>query len=72
MVYSIQHGPPGAGAEWGLAFVGPIGSFSSVVFDENMTATKPGWPDDGVNLTERNQKVYWTTAAGTEVRLTQA
>lgn len=72
IMYAVQMGPPGAGAEWGIAFVGPLGAYPNVTFDKNMMASKPAWPDEGTRLTERNDKVFWTnTVSRSVIRMVQ-
>jgi hypothetical protein len=74
LVFSLQSGPPGAGAPWGVAFLAPVvrALNNNVVLMPNKSSFKaisPAWPDDLIYLTvyQETGQIYWTSSPGNQL-----
>lgn len=72
-VFSIQIGPPGTGAEWGVAFVAPTGAGQELLFtrkpQKNIQPVDSAWPDDSRHYwSQRDKQVFWSASG--EIKIT--
>lgn len=81
LMFSIQTGPPGAGAEWGIAFVSPLvravnKNVVLLVNKQSLIAAAPAWPDGAIYLARYPDKphLFWSSSPGhqiSQIRLVQ-
>jgi len=74
LMFSLQTGPPGAGAPWRIAFLAPIlrSVNKNVVLTSNKSsvwAVSPAWPGNLIYLTFRPEggNLYWTSSPGDQL-----
>ena len=72
-VYSIQMGPPGTGAEWGVAFVAPSGAGPELLFtlttQKNLQPVDSAWPYESRYWSQQDKQVFWSASPLREIKI---